>query len=186
MLTHTIKICGIERELPLIKVGKNTSIASFSILGDVELCNALADKMADELKNKDFDFLVGPEVKVVPLIHGIAVRLKHKRYVVCRKSIKSYMRKPVKVIPLSHFPKHVRPLVIDGFDAELLRDKKVYIIDDVVSTGVTMRMMKYLMNKVNATVVGYFSAIKQGEQFDKLDNLNFLAELPIFTDKSSS
>lgn len=183
---HDIEICGIERKLPLIKIGKNTKIASFSILGDVELCNALADKIASELKDKDFDYLVGPEVKVVPLIHGVAVRLKHKRYVICRKSIKSYMRKPVKVNPLTHFPKHVRPLVLDGPDVELIKNKKVFVIDDVVSTGVTMRMMKYLMDRVNAKVTGHYTVIKQGEQFDKIDDLKFIAQLPIFKADSSS
>lgn len=177
-----LKICGLTRKLPLIQVGRNTKIASFSILGDVELCNKLADKIAKKLKGVDFDYLVGPEVKVVPLIHGVAVRLKQPRYVICRKSIKSYMHEPFKVNPLSHFPKHVKPLVLDGPDVELLKDKKVIIIDDVVSTGVTMRMMNYLMNKVDAQVVGYFAALKQGDQFDELDNLQFLGELPVIKD----
>jgi len=176
---YDLQICGLKRKLPLIQVGKRTRIASFSILGDVELCNALSDVIAEKLADKKFDYLVGPEVKVVPLIHGVAVRLKHTRYAICRKSIKSYMYKPIKVTPLSHFPKHVRPLVLDGPESEALKGKSVYIIDDVISTGVTMRMMTYLMKKIGAKVEGYFAVIKQGDQFDKLDNLEYLAQLPI-------
>ena len=177
---YTLELLGIRRELPLIYVGKNTRIASFSILGDVELCNRLADEIASKIKDVDFDYLVGPEVKVVPLIHGIAVRLKLPRYVICRKSIKSYMNSPVVVKPLSHFPKHVKPLVLNGPDAQLLKNKRVLVIDDVISTGVTMRMITYLMTKVNAKVVGYFAALKQGAQFDDINNLKYLGELPIF------
>lgn len=180
METYELEIVGLRRKLPLIYVGKNTRIASFSILGDVELTDKLADRISDDLKDMEFDYLVGPEVKVVPLIHGVAKRLKHKKFVVCRKSIKSYMDHPVKVTPLSHFPKHAKPLVLNGTDAELLQNKKVYILDDVISTGITMRMIKYLMDKVGAEVVGYYSVFKQGTQFDNIVNLTCLAELPIF------
>lgn len=175
-----LEICGLKRTLPVIQVGRTTKIASFSILGDVELVDKLADEIANKLKGKDFDYLVGPEVKVVPLIHGVAKRLGMKRFVVCRKSIKPYMISPVVVKPLSHFPKHSKPLVLDGRDAEILEGKRVFILDDVISTGVTMRMMSYLMEKVGAEVVGYFAAIKQGEQFDNFTNLQFLEILPIF------
>ncbi len=177
---YEIDICGLKRKLPYIQIGKNTKIASFNILGDVELVSALAQKISQDLKAVDFDYLVGPEVKVVPLIQEVARLLRHKKFIICRKSIKPYMRSPIKITPLSHFPKHVKPLVIDGFDAKLIENKKVIIIDDVISTGVTMRMLNKLMEQVNARVMGYYVAIKQGKQFDTFDGLQYLAELPIF------
>jgi len=179
---HTLKIVGLTRKLPLIQVGRSTKIASFSILGDVELVDKLALKMAKDLTKYKFDYLVGPEVKVVPLIQKIAEILGHKRFMVCRKSIKTYMTSPVIVKPLSHFPKHIKPLVLNGPDAKLLENKKVAIIDDVLSTGVTMRMISHLMEKVGAKVVVYSVAIKQGETFDKFDNLLHISTLPIFKD----
>lgn len=177
---HTLNICGLTRKLPLIYVGRKTRIASFSILGDVELVDCLADNISKKLKKVKFDYLISPEVKVVPLTHEVALRLKHERFVVCRKSIKPYMVSPVTVKPLSHFPKHAKPLVIDGVDAQMLKGKRVVILDDIISSGVTMRMMAYLMKKVGAEVISYFAVIKQGKQFDELDNLESLAEIPIF------
>ena len=182
MKYHTLEIVGLRRKLPLIKVGRKTHIASFSILGDVELVNKLARKMARDLKKYNFDYLVGPEVKVVPLIQKIAEILKHERFMICRKSVKSYMNSPIIVKPLSHFPKHAKPLVLNGPDAILLKNKKVAIVDDVVSTGVTMRMISHLMKKVGAEVVVYSTAIKQGETFDKFDNLLHISTLPVFKD----
>ncbi len=181
---HELQIAGVERKLPLIRVGKTTKIASFSILGDVELCDVIADQMVDKLKDYKFDYLVGPEVKVVPLIHAVAKRLGHKRYFICRKSIKQYMISPIKLDPLPYFPNHIKPLVLNGADADLLRGKKVVIIDDVVSTGVTMRMIGKLMDKLNAKVVTYFAALRQGTQFDEIQNLLYLGELPIFKETS--
>ena len=91
------------------------------------------------------------------------------------------MASPTILKPLSHFPKHVRPLVIDGADKEMLSGKKVVIVDDVVSTGVTIRMIKYLMDKIGAKVVATVAIIRQGEkQFDEIENFIYLAELPIF------
>ncbi len=181
---YNFEICGLTRKLPIIKVGRKTSLTSFSILGDVELVDCLADVMAKKLKKQKFDYLVGPEVKVLPLIHGIAKRLSHKRFVICRKSVKPYMISPIVLKPLSYFPKHVKPLVLNGEDAQLLKNKKVIIIDDVVSTGVTVRMMEKMMEKVGAQTVGVVAIAKQGKQFDEIKNFTYLATLPIFTAES--
>ena len=147
---HTIEICGLTRELPIKAVGKNTKLANFSILGDVELVEAVAKELYRKLLTYEFEIIVGPESKVVPLLNELAKRFGHKRYVVCRKSIKPYMVSPVVLDPQSHFPKHVKRLVLDGRDAEFIKDKKIAIIDDVVSTGVTMRMMNTLMRQARA------------------------------------
>ncbi len=164
----------------MVYVGRNTRIANFTVLGDVELTDALADTIMGKLRNVEFDYLVGPEVKVVPLIHGVAKRLGHKKFILCRKSVKPYMTSPVILKPLAHFPKHIKQLVLNGPDAEILKGKRVVLLDDVVSTGVTMRMLKKLMEKVGAKVIQKVAVIKQGEQFDKMENLFCLTELPVF------
>jgi len=161
-------------------VGKETKLASFSMLGDVELVDKLSDKFAEELKDMDFDYLVATEMKIISLVHGIAKRLNHTKFVVCRKTVRPYMIRPIILKPLPHFPKHVKQVVINGTDAELLQGKKVVVIDDVLSTGVTMRMIHILMDQVGAIVVKKMVILKQGEQFDKIENLFFLENLPIF------
>lgn len=176
---YTLNLCGLTRELPIIHISKKTRLASFSMLGDIELVEKIASELVKKLKDHKFDYLVGPEVKVVPLIHSLAKRMGYKRYVICRKSVKPHMISPIILKPLAYFPKHVRPLVLDGSDAKLIKDKKVIIVDDVVSTGVTMRMMKKLMEKVNAQVVKTVAVLRQGEQFDSIDELMYLDELPL-------
>lgn len=180
MESYTLELCGLKRELPLAFVGRTTQLASFSLLGDAELTQKTAGEFLKKFSKLEFDYLVGPEVKVVPLLQELAGKLGHKKYIVCRKSVKPNMLNPVILKPLPHFPKHVKQLVLDGQDAKLLNGKKVIIIDDVISTGVTMRMMAHLMKKVGAEVVLMAAVLKQGEQFDKFDNLLTLAELPVF------
>jgi adenine phosphoribosyltransferase len=178
---YTLKLCGLTRKLPLEAISKNTRIAGFNVLGDVELVEKVSRALADKLRGIKFDYLVGPEVKVVPLIHEMAKKLEKKRYVICRKSIKPDMVLPVILKPLPYFPKHVKPLVIDGADRDLLTGKRVVIVDDVVSTGVTLRMVKKLMEMIGAQVVATVAVIRQGEgQFDGVGDLIYLAQLPIF------
>lgn len=183
METYTVTICGLTRELPLVHISRKTKLANFSFLGDVALVDKIADEFASRLKNVPFDYLVATEIKAVPLVHGVAKRLGHTKFVVCRKSVKPYMISPVIRKPLPHFPKHVQPMVINGPDATLLKGKKVVVIDDVVSTGVTMRMMKKILSDIGATMISCFVVIKQGDTlFEPIENLTFLAELPIFID----
>ena len=177
---YELTLCGLHRKLPFKYINKNTRLANFNVLGDVELVEKISGELAKKLKSFKPECIVGPEVKVVPIIHELTKKLRLKHYVICRKSVKPYMVSPIILKPLSHFPKHTRPLVIDGGDKELLKGKRVIILDDVVSTGVTIRMVKKLMDDVGAKVVATAAIIKQGEnQFDNLQNLIYLATLPI-------
>lgn len=177
---YDLKICGLTRRLPISHISKKTRLANFSILGDVELVKTLADQLAEKLKQYQFDYLVALEVKVVPLVHGVALRLNHKRFVLCRKSIKPYMVQPVVLKPMKHFPTHVKPLVLDGEDAQRLKGEKVVVVDTVISTGVTMRMARKLMEKVGAEVVLMVAVLRQGKQFDRFKDLFYFEEIPIF------
>ncbi len=179
MDTYTIELYGLKRTLPLVHIGRATKLANFTLLGDIELVDALADAFTTKFKAYAFDYLVAVEVKVVPLVHGIAKRLGHKRFVVCRKRVKPYMVHPTIVRPSSNFPKHVLPLVINGNDAEFLRGKHVIVMDDVVSTGMTMRLMHALMEKIGATVVASAAVLRQGEQFSQIPNFLSVGELPV-------
>lgn len=154
-------------------------IANFNILGDVELTEKAGELLEAELKKKDIapDCFVGPEVKVVPLIHHMAKRFGHKRYVILRKSIKGYMSSPHIEYPWETAPKHVKKLVMGTFDKEYLMEKKVVLIDDVVSTGATLELLTKTMSKIGAHVLARCAIFKQGDRYK--DELIYLSKLPI-------
>ncbi len=171
---YTLKIGRIQRRLPIVSLGKGIKIASFNLLGDSELVNEITSRMCKKLKGIGFDYLVGPEVKVVPLLHEITQVLKKKRYVVCRKNIHGYMVSPI-------VSRDKPGLVLDGNDAKLLKGKKVVMLDDVVSSGRTMWVARELMQSVGAKVVAEVAVFKQGETGDEIfNNLIFLGTLPTF------
>ena len=172
---YTLKICGFVRKLPIIKIGPKYSIASFSLLGDIDLVEVIAQELAERIKYLDFDFLIGPEIKVLPLIYQMSHLLGHKNYVVSRKKILGYMTKPIK-------SDGRKPLVLNGPDAQLLEGKKVVLVNDVVSTGRTVKEMESLMTKIGVKVSAIACVLKQGELQVKINKPFFyLQTLPLFT-----
>jgi adenine phosphoribosyltransferase len=171
---YTLKICGLTRQLPIVPLGPKLKIASFNLLGDGELVEKVADELAKKLKEIDFDYLVGPEVKVVPLVQVLAKKMNKPRYVILRKNIMGYMIKPV-------INKSKPILVLNGPDAALLIKKRVVIVDDVVSTGRTIRVVQEMMKTIGAEVVAAVAVFKQGEKEEEIEvPFSFLGVLPLF------
>jgi adenine phosphoribosyltransferase len=173
---YPLDFFGLKRDLPIINLAPKIKIASLSLLGDVELTHLAAEKLADKLKKFDFDYLVGPEVKVVPLLFALSQILGKTRFVVCRKSIKGYMISP-KVIDIP--PEKNNRLVLDGPDHLLIKDKKIAIIDDVVSSGTTITNLEKLLSRTGAKIVVTASVFKQGNRYS--GPLVYLQDLPVFT-----
>lgn len=176
---YPLEICGLRRELPIVQVSPGLWIASFVMLGDVELVNACARAIAEKLAPLDFDFMVGPEAKVVPLLHSLATIMGQPRYVVCRKSLKAYMQDPLVAETQSITTSGKQRLVLDGIDVERLRGRKVAILDDVVSTGGSLKTVEELLEKADATIACRAAVLKEGDFYS--GDLIYLKQLPVFT-----
>ena len=170
---YTLKIGKLNRKLPIVSISPKIKIASFNLLGDCELVESLAKLLKAKLKNIRFDYLVGPEVKVVPLLQELSKLLKRKRYIICRKNIHGYMISPIK-------SRSQPRLIIDGADAEILKNKKVVILDDVVTSGKTLSVVEELMKMCGASVVAKIAVFKQEGPSTLPKDLIFLYTLPVF------
>jgi len=178
MKFYSLKLCGLKRQLPIVKIGPKLSIASFNLLGDTILAQKTAKALVRKIKDLDFDIMVGPEVKVLPLVYQMAMLLGHKRYVIARKKIMGYMVNPVKL-------EAGRSLVLTGFAAQSLKGKRALIVDDVISTGRTIDTMKQLLLKVGCQPIAIAVALKQGELKEKIDlPLIYLGKLPLISPSS--
>lgn len=173
-LTHPIQIGSVRRELPVVNVGP-VSVALLNLLGDTELTEAAADAFAARLP-RGVEVLVTPEVKAVPLAHALSVRTGIP-YVVARKTEKPYMVGSVKRTVLSITTGRPQELVIDGADIVKIRGKRVAIIDDVVSTGGTLRGLKELLAEVGGTVVATLAVFTEG---DGRHDVIALGHLPLY------
>jgi adenine phosphoribosyltransferase len=176
--TYTVQVAGITRDLPLFQVAPKVSIAVLNLLGDTELVQACAIALKARLADFDYDLLVTPEAKSIPLAHALSVETK-KPYVVLRKSYKPYMGVALMSETLSITTGHTQTLYLDEKDHTQLKGKKVIILDDVVSTGSTLQGIEQLMEKAGAQVVATTAVFTEGEEKD-WSNIIALGNLPLF------
>ena len=176
-MTYEIDIAGLKRDLPVCKVTDDLYIGAFVIFGDVELtvhCAAELLKRAPE-----YDYLVAPEAKAIPLIYEMARQSGAEKYFVARKKAKAYMSGVFEVNVQSITTAGVQTLVLDTADAEEIKGKRVLIIDDVISTGESLRAMEELVNAAGAIIVGKMAVLAEGAAKDRKD-ITYLAPLPVF------
>jgi Adenine/guanine phosphoribosyltransferases and related PRPP-binding proteins len=178
--TYPVEVAGIKRELRLFEVKPGLKIAILNILGDTEFVQACARELADKLKDKDYDVLVTAEAKSIPLAHALSVETK-KPYVVLRKSHKPYMGDVLKAETLSITTGQPQVLILDEKDIEMMKGKKVVILDDVISTGSTLQGMRMIMDRAGATVVGEAAIFTEGDRAQWM-HIIALGHLPLFTD----
>jgi len=174
MHTHRVRIGGEERELQIVNVGE-VSVALLNLLGDTALTEAAADELARRIP-AEVQTLVTPEVKAVPLAHAMSVRTGLP-YVVARKTEKPYMVGAVRKTVRSITTGRPQELVIDGADIERLQGRRVAIVDDVVSTGGTLRGLRELLAEVGARVVATLAVFTEGEE---RDDVVALGHLPLY------
>lgn len=178
--TYSIEIAGLKRNLRLFQIKPGLRIAILNILGDTELVQACARALGKQLKGIKFDVLVTAEAKSIPLAHALSVEMS-KPYVVLRKTYKPYMGEALKAETLSITTGQPQVLVLDEKDIEMLKDKKVVIVDDVISTGSTLQGMQMVIEKAGATVVKKAAILTEGDRA-KWESIISLGHLPLFTD----
>ncbi len=177
---YPVEIAGIKRELRLFEVAPKLRIAILNILGDTELVEAAAKELALKLADVDYDLLVTAEAKSIPLAHALSVAAK-KPYIVLRKAYKPYMGDAIKAETLSITTGQPQILILDEKDRSIIKNSKVVILDDVISTGSTLQGMRMILDKAGASVVAEAAIFTEGEKSKWLHIIS-LGHLPLFTD----
>jgi adenine phosphoribosyltransferase len=177
--TFSIEIAGIKRELRLFEIKPGLKIAILNILGDTELVQACAIALSRKLAKAKFDIIVTAEAKSIPIAHALSVELK-KPYVVLRKTYKPYMGDALQAETLSITTGQPQLLILDEKDRQLVENKRVLILDDVISTGSTLQGMRMIMEKANASVAAEAAILTEGERA-QWSHIISLGHLPLFT-----
>ena len=178
-MTYPIQIAGLERELPLCKITDDLYIGAFICFGDAELTVACAREMLKLVEKDSYDYLFTAEAKSIPLIHEMARQSGAKKYFIARKGPKAYMPDPIHVEDRSITTAGVQKLYLGRDDAELICGKRILLMDDVISTGGSLRAMEELVKIAGGTVVGKIAVLAEGDAQER-DDIKFLAPLPLF------
>lgn len=176
-MTYEMDIAGLKRELPLCRVTDELYIGAFVMFGDVELtvhCAAELLKRAPE-----YDYLIAPEAKAIPLLYEMARQSGAEKYFLARKGAKAYMTGVFEIEVRSITTMHIQKLVIDTADAEMIKGKKILIVDDVISTGESLHAMEELVKRAGGIIAGKMAVLAEGDAKDR-DDIITLAPLPLF------
>jgi len=177
--TYTIKIGNLTRHLPLFEVAPGVRIAILNILGDTELVQAAARELSTRLMGVGADVLVTAEAKSIPLIYELSAQMGLP-YIVLRKEYKPYMGDALRAETLSITTGKPQTLYLDEKDRDLIRGKRVILVDDVISTGSTLQAMRLLVEKAGGTCVAQAAILTEGERA-RWQDIVALGHLPVFT-----
>ncbi len=172
---HEITVAGLTCRLPICRVNDEISFAGFVLFGDTEITEATARCLLE--KATTFDVILTAEAKGIPLAYEMA-RQSRKSYVVARKSVKLYMKKPLSVDVKSISTEKQQNLVLDESEVNKLKGQRVLIVDDVISTGASLAALEYLVEKVEGQIAGKMAVLAEGNAAER-DDIIFLGTIPI-------
>ncbi|MBQ3532103.1 MAG: adenine phosphoribosyltransferase [Oscillospiraceae bacterium] len=179
MATYPITVAGLQRQLPICKITDDLYIGAFICFGDAELTEACARDLLKLVPADSYDYLFTAEAKSIPIIHEMARQSGAKKYFIARKGMKAYMPDPLCVEDQSITTAGTQKLYLGRDDADLIRGKRILIVDDVISTGGSLLAMEALINAAGGTVVGRLAVLAEGDAAQR-DDIKFLAPLPLF------
>ena len=178
-MTYELNVAGLKRQLPICKITDDLYIGAFICFGDAELTEACGRELLKLVPADSYDYLFTAEAKSIPIIHEMARQSGAKKYFIARKGAKAYMPDPLCVEDKSITTAGVQRLYLGRDDAELIQGKRILLVDDVISTGGSLKAMEALVNMAGGTVVGRVAVLAEGDAAQRTD-IKFLAPLPLF------
>ena len=168
-MTYTMKVAGLERELPLCKVSDELYIGAFIMFGDAELTVACASALLSAIPAGSYDYMLTAEAKSIPLIHEMARQSGAKKYFIA----------PIHVSVRSITTLRQQDLFLGADDCALIKGKRILIVDDVISTGESLHALEELVKTAGGTVTGRAAVLAEGDALPRKD-ITYLAPLPVF------
>ena len=176
-MDYKMTIAGLERHLPLCPLNEDLYIGAFVIFGDPELTTAAAGELLK--KAPEYDYIITAESKGIPIAHEMARLAGNQKYFLARKKPKLYMTGVFEVTVRSITTEGEQKLYLDRADADLMAGKRILIVDDVISTGESLRAIEELVKAAGGNIVGKMAILAEGDAKDR-DDLIYLEPLPLF------
>ena len=176
-MVYSMTIAGVKRDLPICRVSNELYIGAFVIFGDVELTVKTAAALLK--KAPEYDYLITAEAKGIPLVHEMARQSGQNRYFIARKAPKLYMTGVFDVTVNSITTAKEQHLYLDKADAELMRGKRILVVDDVISTGESLTAVEKLVEAAGGIIAGRMAILAEGDAQER-DDIIYLEKLPLF------
>lgn len=174
---YDMTIAGLDRSLPLCPISDELMIAAFVIFGDPELTTACAEELL--ARAPKYDYMISAEAKGIPLVHEMARLAGNQKYFLARKNPKLYMTGVFEADLHSITTSKDQKLYLDTADAQLMKGKRILIVDDVISTGESLNAIEHLVKMAGGIVCGKMTILVEGDAQSRED-LIYLERLPLF------
>ena len=174
---YRMNIAKLDRDLPLCPISDSLMIGAFVIFGDPELTTACAEELLKIAP--EHDYIISAEAKGIPLVHEMARLEGNKKYFLARKAPKLYMTGVFEASVRSITTAKEQKLYLDTADAEIMKGKRILIVDDVISTGESLKAIENLVEKAGGIICGKMTVLAEGDAQDR-DDLIYLEKLPLF------
>lgn len=174
---YVVDFEGFKAELPILPLPSGINIAFFNLHGDNVLTEHCAKLLAKHLT--DCEVVLTAESKGLQLAHCVSRELGQRYYAVARKSKKLYVQDGIEVaINASITTGKEQKLYLSKHDVELLKGKKVAIVDDVVSTGASLLGLEALVEKAGGILHKKAFVLAEGDAA-KREDVIFLGTIPL-------
>ena len=173
-----VDIKGVEAQLPLIALSDKITIAFFNLHGDALLTEHCGKELAKLVG--DSEVLITAESKGLQLTHVTARECNMPDYAVARKSKKLYMNDGISVeYGASITTGKPQEFFLSAKDVNLIKGKKVCIVDDVLSTGTSLAGLEKLVEKAGGIINKKLFVLAEGDAKNRPD-VEYLATIPLF------
>ena len=174
---YQVDIKGFKTDLPILTLPSGVKIAFFNLHGAPDLTEHCGKEIAKLATGTDV--IITAETKGLQLAHVVARELGHKFYAVARKSKKLYMQDGISVAYGSSITTgKAQELFLSKHDVDIIKGKKVAIIDDVVSTGESLKGLEQLVEKAGGIISKKLFVLAEGDAKDRKD-IQYLATIPL-------
>jgi adenine phosphoribosyltransferase len=148
---HDLTIGTCHRRLPVVPVSPTVRIAFMDIVGDIELMDAALAEVWQRCP-AGIEVILGGDTVGMVIAHHLSLRT-NVPYVVARKK-----RTPAMVNPITAEAQSVAAVAPSTFwlgehHVVRLRDRHVLVVDEVASTGSTLRALTDLAHRAGAAEV---------------------------------
>jgi len=178
-----LEVAGLKRDLMVCKISENLCIAAFVLFGDVEMTVTAAEELLKLAP--PYDILITAEAKGIPLVYEMARQSGKNNYIVARKGVKLYMKEVFSVELQSITTSQKQHLYIDASEAKRMCGKRVLIVDDVISTGESVRAVEKLVEEAGGVVAGRMAILAEGDAKDR-DDITCLGCIPLLNSDGTS
>ena len=176
-MVYSMNIAGLQRDLPLCPINEELFIAGFVVFGDQELTVACARELLKIAP--EYDYLITAEAKGIPLAHEMARQSGAQKYFLARKMPKLYMTGVFESTVRSITTAKEQHLYLDVADAQLMKGKRILLVDDVISTGESLAALEKLVEDAGGIIAGRIAVLAEGDAQNR-DDIRYLEKLPLF------